>query len=471
MKTMQLFACVFLLVTLVYGQNRIDSLLAHGEFVRNNRENRDLIYHYKLPTWHYSLLYADLSGSMTGDDKSRDDRDSNLDRYFLAFTPFYKYVLQGEQKTALLQFSVSNHYNYQKDKLDERQGTRTQESTDKKSYFRMTGNLNKYIVDAWFLNFHGEGRFNYSENTYDYRKEMNGDVLKDKRSVITREFYFNANLGFGYGRIRNVTPVFRALVFNRRLTAVTGRKIDNLGDLAVAFTRQAAYSALYERSVKYFYYSLPEAIRASLKNLDAWQLMYLNDSFSEVIGTRFEGSETRGGLSLNYHKKSGSFLIRPFTAGITQVGLFLEHDYYHNFTPYYQLGATVSMSLNKVVDTSPAYDYSGDMTMALSNLFNLTDRLLCTFDLAYQTMFISGGKAGMESWERQINYSSGLSFLYRIENQIYLTSNMNWNKIKLNPPGAAFYYNGNLMAYSNYQKTERWSVYFGLRYYFSLGVY
>ncbi|RLD17001.1 hypothetical protein DRI50_00455 [candidate division KSB1 bacterium] len=471
MRTMKMFAFVFLLLTLVYGQNSIDSLLAHGESIRNNRGNMDLIYHYKLPTWHYFVLYTDLTGSMRGNNYARGERKTDLDQHTLIFTPFYKYVWQSEQKTALLRLSARNLYNYQKDKLEERQSTRTQKYTKKESYFRMAGNLNRYIADAWFLNFQGDGKFNYQENTYDYRKEMNGDVLRDKRSSITREFYFNANLGFGYGRIRDVTPVFRALAFNRRLEAVTGRKFDNLQDLAVAFTRQAAYWSLYERSAKYFYYSLPEAIGTTLKNLQAWQLMYLNDSFSELIGTRREGSETRGGLSLNYHKESDSFGTKPYASGVTQLGLYLQHAYYHNFSPYYQLGANVSMSLNKVVDTSPVYDYSGNMTMTLSNLLNLTDRLLCNFDLQYQTLFISGGKDGVKSWERQIDYSGRLSFLYRVENHIYLTSNMDWQKIKLSPLGAFFYYNGDLVGYSGYSKTEMWSIDFGLRYYFSLGVY
>jgi hypothetical protein len=470
--------------SILIGQKQIDSLVQKTK--KFDLAYQHLIYDYRIPDWGYHRLYLDFSTSLYGND-AKYNPDSYRNHYENSeysgrFRPYF-YLYQTSEKLIFSLYSMmtSNYWYYEN--RDESE-TYTQKTIDRnfENTLNVHGNLNQYISRLFYLKYYTTNSFRYYENSdhsWDIDKELN-TTSDSKNNYIRREYDLNARFGVGLGRIRNINPVFRALRFTERLKNIgktTGLSEDELISLIYLYAHESAYSSTYDRSRKYFYEALPERIIEQIKNLQPWEMVYLDESSTEIIGDRNEGLEINGGIQLTHENEIYSGITG--SSELTLMGIYAEQKYYHNIASSYQIGTSLDLAYLKAFNENTDVNFLGRGAATFMNLWNMTDRILVEFSLGYETGFASieaeryqmGILETYYKWHRSDRFRLSLSMDYFLENNLSIGALISNSANKYWTQDASYYYDGYQYSSSLYEQQKNWSVHIDLRYYLIRGMH
>lgn len=284
-----------------------------------------------------------------------------------------------------------------------------------------------------------------SKNYYAFNSISDTSVNKSKSNSIDLSL---ATL-FGIGRIRNVTPVIRAMRVRERLNTIgkveswDGETTQRIAD---EFSRLYGYQNVYDRHQKEFWKSLDEY----LPDLTPFEAHYMNDVFQEAVGNRLEGYMINfGPRIIRYQDRiksySDGFLgnmegVEKFRA--TYLGLILNGEMYHNYSMKGQIGVSAIGSLDARSGSKKYNPISGikQMRLAVDHLYSIADRLLWTANASYSNAHVKlGDKDAHETFKSKVyELKTGLS--YYIENRVSISGNATWSKRKNSPASELYGY-------------------------------
>lgn len=196
----------------------------------------------------------------------------------------------------------------------------------------------------------------------------------EKGAKRNRSFFVTSrtSLCYGFGRIRNVTPVIRALRFRERY-ANLGRTPEltqsQVQELAKLFSQYSGYNYVYDRSDKYFWDAAYRTL--DIDSLAPFHVYYLRESFLENVGNRFEGwqIDVQLDLSANHYDNTIDGYERYTTRKIGvnarwYKNLNLDHQISFSFFPGYD------------IRDIPEYDsFTTSYFASFSHLWIIADRL------------------------------------------------------------------------------------------------
>ena len=464
MRAFILSLAVLMINTVAFGQAEIDGLINQKKEIDSSKVY--LMHDYRLPDWGYDNLYLDISGNWEGSDRSGNNKTTQESYKSIQLSPAYRYFIESEDNQFDFESAFYSSLRNNTRETDLPSSYSKSDQTQGDVIFQTSGGWHRYLNNQWFLKLYTKDSFRY----YEQQNETTNTLRETSESgYINREYQVSLRLGPGYGRVRKITPVIRALRFNERmkdLSLGSGISDEDLKELAAFFTKRESYLSSYDRSNKYLYHQFPQGVLSQLDNLSPWGVMYLHDTWSEVIGERLEGFEISGGMSINYEKKDHSGnAYSSSDMELMQLGLYFEQAYYHNPSYTYQFGITSRALLSKVMNDESAYESIGSLSLTYLNLWNVMDKLLMNWNLGYQTDFFSG-----DLWERVDCLKSNLSFQYFIENNLSFDTQLSY-KYFYNWPEEVWINVKDYYHVSDYQKEHEWRIVFNLRYYLKRGIF
>ena len=256
-----------------------------------NPENVAPISAYRLPDWSCSTLHVSGSGSIdgmknsTGAGSLASTRQNNAG---LAASGLYSFFRENEKQLLSvsarlypqLQYtSVIKNYKFERP---------SQFDSDLKVASLQFGmSWQRYVRNRHF--FEIELTTNLRTMRKNATEEQPGLIYKTDKS-ISDDMLADVKLGYGFGRIRNVTPVIRALRLRERLHALDyGIVLDDqdIEKMAQHLAKFSGYAAVYDRADKYFWRDF--AAIAHIDQIAPYEQFFLQDALSENIGQRYQG--------------------------------------------------------------------------------------------------------------------------------------------------------------------------------------
>ena len=369
---------------------------------------------YRLPSWGTSLLALDFELNTSDNFASYEDYNRRNASYSLLIYPYFERFRESE---SLYRSLTASFYPFGNINITETS------YTDIDSLQRMQENqINIGAYLEYLQNSYSAKYFIQTAATLegDFSQYKTKSTSSDSDLDIRRTIGCNANIGIGIGRIRNVTPVIRALRFRERVQSLAkGLDISEaqLQDLAHVIAQNSGYYSIYDRSDKYFWsdiFDLVPHVRPAITN---YEYHYLCDMMDEVIGTRYAGWDAVAGIQFrerhNYHN-------RPL-ADDRFLGLYIDVRYYKNIDLKQQVGITGNLysAANLREDLFKRTD--GYAKVQLSYLNSLADRFLLTANLNFSiyTGNVQSHYLG-SIWEQR--HSAQINLTYFIENHLQLSS-------------------------------------------------
>ncbi len=480
MKT--IFSLLFLLTS--------SSLLAQESIGFTDSTDFKYLIDYRLPDWGYSSFSINtLSGNIDGSNWDNDyqlrnettlldQRSSSRENFSSSFglVPRYEFFQQSEERTLNLQtqFIIGGSFDKNEQEETDLSGTSTQESSASQRRFdhEFSGN------GLWYLNgdFFVQSGLAYSAS---YRNNYNKSDVDQGQTQNYKSFSRNLRLipsvGIGFGRLRNVTPVLRALRMNERYKALGNSSLNNDEIIYAAkqFTQYSSYNRIYDRPLKYFWEDMNTGVNQKLDGIGIFDTFYLNDVFDENLGSRFEGYSVsvdityilQSRLDRNENRISDSFdrdLDIRRQAVVELSGLWYKNlnlDHQLSFTSNWDL----ALPINKEnPDKWELYNFND-----FSWLWVMADRFLLENSLIVR--YLNSDRKDVEDFDSPVLITDLRSNLtYFIENQLAIS-------------GAVFFGRDYRltkiqdMVFPQSQRSEvtnwNWGITVSLRYYFNRNLF
>lgn len=322
-----------------------------------------------------------------------------------------------------------------------------------------------------FLDLAFENDWQYFETHRKTTDTFSASTPHSESHTYGRDYQSTIRVGWGTGRVRNITPMIQALRFRHRYEDRTGETFipSQVHRLAHLFAKKGGYTLVYDRPAKFFYAALPADARIALRRLSLADLFYLTDTFQELLGQRKEGRDIAGGLLMNYSRIAGVYSFSEHQKGQIHLGAYARATYYHNLSVNCQVGGQLKMSWQYPLSANTELGTMGRSQLTLEWLWNIIDHLLITHTIQIQSEFGWGhpGKFSNLPWARNDQYSITGRVEYFIENRISLLAQYRliyeeyWNTTRsfsLSP-----YSSG---AYAPHLINRRWDFTIGVQYYF-----
>lgn len=447
---------------------------------------------FRLPDWGYSSanirLYITGSGNS---DKSEARKNYSMGQYYL-LRPTYNFFKESESRslsfsaylTKSYSFYNSRQTNYEYDDLSKQKN-----SSDSWQLYLKNETHNYY--EKYYVRVTPD--FNYYRNHRKYKfsfDDLNSgppSIYSSKRKTYDRFYDAKFSLAFGQGRIRNVTPVIRALRLNERFKAL-GKNIElnqsEIEEAAAEFTRYPGYLATYDRPEKFFWKSFSE----KLSGLTPFETHYLHDIFDEVVGERFEGSEldlgariTRMDILQETEMESDN---EKSKLKATFAGPEISAQLYNNYSLKGQIGFTGKGNWDFRMNKKEYNPIKNAMQFQLSaeHLYVISDQTLWKVSPSYSWVTVKSDNPFGDD-----KYTSSLitltsSVIYFVENRFNIEGSVNWSYLKNKPssdlegylPADASYYLGQASSIFDLveQKSSRqWQFRITINYYLTRQMY
>ncbi len=450
----------------------ISTLLGQTSVGFSNSDDTKPILDYRLPDWGYSnlMLNVDLTGSNDYSKRQETDptnvRRNRAYRFFL--NPSYEIYRESEKRIFSIQSDLFLLYRNQQNKQEAFDVNESSEA-DFTSDFTADVNFKRYLNEDLFLIADEEAVFYYEKQRSE--SELNGAATEED-DRYRRNFSSATRLGFGFGRIRNVTPIIRAMRINERYKVVSDSDLngDQIRGAADQFTRYQGYQSRYDRPKKYFWEDMNQAVNSLLDQLESYDLFYLQDVLDENIGARYEGWEVSGGGLFNYsnslNREEVSYpqpeLDRSLSVG-KQAGAFIGARAFRNTSLEHQWGIEADVEHTYPLDSDSFTKWSTIAQLQLSWLWTVADRILIDTGLnnryAISKMDLNLN-TDYTSWN---NHSTVMAdAVYFLENQLALNAGVRYNLV----------YGGRSNREVSYgRKISAISFNAGLKYYFNRNLY
>lgn len=375
---------------------------------------------YRLPTWDYSVLFLDFDGNFNSINQFNDAKDRTT---FARVTPNYVFYRESEDMIiegfADVPISLNRWFN------EDPNGV---ERTDNTFQTRINGagDAKYYLDDLLFAS--GRAQININAN----RRTTDGDNQQEvfRRTADSR---FVIAAGAGYGRVRNVTPVIRALRFSERMNALGNGSLSDsqIQDVAGVFAKRNGYGWIYNRPNRHFWNDVSNAVPGLLDNLSFFDAYYLGDVLAEATGQRFEGWEAVAQAFVDHRRFSDKREVDGNTTldmdqSHSQVGLNLGGRFFHNLS----LEQMVSVRAN--LGFGMFYPDQGDNEqlflagIELGHLYNITDRILVQSAIIVDYDRVGSGDDAIS--DRVFRINSGIT--YFIEDNINVNANIAYRSDK-----------------------------------------
>lgn len=346
----------------------------------------DEVHHlldYRLPSWGFERLFLDFNGSYNSTNHF-DDRKDQVTTGRLA--PSYHYYRESED--IIIDGRVTLPLN-----LTNRTGTNFAEvetvTRDVDVLLTAIGDGKYYLDEQLFATGQADIRINTFRTTTDI------DGQRDRLNK-TGDFNIMLSAGAGYGRVRNVTPVIRALRFNERLNALNSGSLDRdqIQNLAAVFAQRGGYTRIFDRPNKHFWDAISGVAPNQLGSMSLYDAFYLSETLTEAAGQRFEGWDATAQLFVDYQKFTEERQVGDSTTEFddsqTRLGLNLAGRYYQNLS----LTQMISVRANLGIGFDLSDDDDTDQLLLggieLGHLYNITDRILVQSALSINFEQISG---------------------------------------------------------------------------------
>jgi len=399
---------------------------------------------YRLPTWSYTNLWLNFSGqgnrstqSSTVQGPIRVDRDQTRSSLTTSFRPQAETFYESEQRT--FELLVTPVFDYDRRTLDRDEGnaSREEELRTVTSAIGVDLEWNEYVQDDFFLTARTSNRAAYVHRSSVIDEPT---VPEDDVADLGVAYRSSARLGIGFGRVRDVTPVIRALRVRERLQAL-GRD-DMMGREAVqaaaqAFARRPGYTAIYDRPDKYFWNDLFSEIGDETDGLAPGEVFYVAEALQEPVGRRLEGGEVRAGVTLNYDNElerteDNGVLTRRDRDIESAYGLFASGEYFTNLGLRQQVGIVLDARYTRPTEDDRITDSASRVTLDATWLYDVADRFRLDsrvnaryartqraepFDITESAIGVSVQTDARVFVENRLAVTTGVGYAYDYEDQ------------------------------------------------------
>ena len=388
---------------------------------KNSRDVEDL-KDYRLPTWGYTslLFHFRLDGSFSDFKYLDDDRENS--NFFGTFYPWLAHYRESEKSVFDFTGSMGISYHYQRDKTND---IHFEENRSENRYLRyfLAGRWQRYMGKQPFLLLSGHISGSYSE----IEKDTNILGVEETTRETPKSFHGIWQVGIGIGRIRNVTPVIRALRFRERLHALGKSGLltgEDVQFLAQTMAKLSGFHRVYDRYGKYFWDKVYENI--DIPNLSPFEVSYLAESLDEHIGVRWQGWDASIGFlfaSDYYHFPSDH---PEDDVDTKKLGFFTQARWYTNLTLNHQLGFEGTASYSHFLEDHPDLDSEVHFGAMIEYRWVVCDRVL--WENRFR-VFLASSKGLKENAtgsarNNKKNYLFDSMFQFYIENDLALTTGM-----------------------------------------------
>lgn len=272
-----------------------------------DREDVTDITQYRLPAWTFTTVTLDLGGntrrerSTISNDFGNTDPEETRSRYSFQTTP--QLLTFTESEARQFELIVSSDLDLGGTSVA-REGTGILNIDESTSTFSTALDIdldwNEYVAGETFLTARTGVLADYNRTGEEITEN---DVLARDRTETTILYTSSSRLGIGFGRIRDVTPVFRALRVRERLNRIGRENVMGADDVQAAarqFARRPGYGPVYDRPDKYFWNDLFSRADGANADLQPYEVFYVAEALQEPIARRFEGYEVTAGIMLDY---------------------------------------------------------------------------------------------------------------------------------------------------------------------------
>ena len=278
------------------------------------------------------------------------------------------------------------------------------------------GEWKRYLRPSHFLTIAADAR---GLHELRHTEEQWLDREKEVSDYTYNTYDVDLMIGLGFGRVRDVTPVVRALRLGERLAALG--KLPGLSDrevqgVAEHFTRRLGYSRVYSRSGKYFWDDLRDIVDG-MDTLTPFETYYVTDVQMENLGDRLEGWEIAAGPSLasrEYDGRDRNAVLPGFARG----------TWYRNHTLDHQTGLEIEGKLGRHIDGSADLGAEGSVRFYAEHLWVIADRLVWRPHFSATVAFLNVDATDeRKEWLRaDQRYSLNSAFTFYIEDRVSLNS-------------------------------------------------
>ena len=373
-------------------------------------ENIESVLDYRLPSWGYTetSLRFDLRGDGS-DAWGRYERETVTGRIMLS--PTFRRYHESEENLTFLDLDLDADWSLLK--TDENGAGREIERVD--VGFGLAAKWDRYFRPERFLITGCDADLSYMEEQ-DHRYSEKYD---QKLTGVIKNYKASAGIGIGIGRVRDVTPLIRALRFNERfkvLGKAGGLCRDDIQSIAGVLATRAGYNAVHDRPGKYFWQDVLDRI-ADADSLTPFEMYYLAEVLQEDVGTRLQGWDLSFGLT--YAEKGGTYY-----ASETWLAGFVAGRLYKNLTLDTQLGIAVYGHYGPEIGSHPEKDSEGEVQLTASYLWLIADRLSwepgVTADVGFGKVKDESQQTG--EWISDQEYVISAPLKYFIEDRIVLST-------------------------------------------------
>jgi hypothetical protein len=449
-------------------------------------KDHDLVKQYKLPDWGYSQIELELSGYSRLNREDHfpggygTDRNEDISAR-IRFRPNYYRVFQSEKLNYSLQANLSSAIYYNEDVYP---NERIQRDYDNGAH--ISSYFNKYFKNDYFYYTSIGSRYYYNEKNYS-ENYSNNDRLD-------RGIESNLSVGIGKGRVRDVSPVFKALRLRERIEALNkGHTLneEQVKNIAAKFALYPKFSSLYDRYEKYFWAEIGPELGEEIENLPVAETIYLTEVMKEYIRRR-QGNEVVIGIETRQNYEKDRFNYNANYETITEeyfAGPFFRYERVNNFNLNYQIEFSTNLSylfkftsnteLEQRFDLEDDFRNDSSLNLSFSNrhYYQITDRFswqgniylsynyIWLEDISYND-YNSGDLIYMndlKGYDISADFSSSLEYFLEDNFSFSLRVDSNLRHISEDVSNICYHHalNHQLM------RDEHFSISFGCRYYFS----
>ena len=169
---------------------------------------------YRLPTWSFTQIRLNLGSDVFRTGAEKESSESILRSYQAQFAPDFETFYESEDRVFSLRVTPTYGYNrfYQEQDTRTRTTERTEVNTD--AVLDVNLSLNEYVGDEVFVDV---WTGNEVDRRFEEVEEERSGTEPVENSRVRVDYSSSARLGIGLGRVRNVTPVVRALRVRERM--------------------------------------------------------------------------------------------------------------------------------------------------------------------------------------------------------------------------------------------------------------
>jgi len=350
---------------------------------------------------------------------------SNL-QYSLA--PNYYLLKQNDENWLSLTSNFNTNIGYKYNK------NLTNDSTDilskENSYdftLHLNGSYGKYFTPGNL--FYSISSIVDVEVNTDYSDNLqNGQYIN--RYTDVKNQHYNVSFGFGWGKIRDVTPVVSAIRFQERLKQLNMLSTDlsdkTIEDLSEQFSKSIYYSQVHDRADKFFWQDVEKSLAnngVSLTGINQYGSNYLREVLNEVRFMRSEGITSGINITMDYNSYFQSNSGFPVSEQFNILGnAYLNLSHQLNLNSQFKFNLSLSGGPNVIKKANNIQEYL--IQSAIEYDYEITDRIVTTFSNAINYTIYNYSNASDQN--KYFNNEFNISANYFIEDNLSLKISYQW---------------------------------------------